>query len=251
MTLINGWLRLKLNHDKTELLVLHSKFRPRPLIDTLVVVDTPVIVTNSARNIGVLFDTCMNFEQQVRKICKAAFYHIRNISKARGILSADSTETLIHAFVTSRIDNCNVLLYGLPKRMMHRLQHVLNCAARLVTLSRKANHITPILIQLHWLPVEQRVIYKVLLYTFKIVNGLAPTYLSDLVTPYVPTRNLRSADKLLLKPTTYRLETYGSRAFSVCAPTLWNALPTELRMNTSIDIFKRKLKTHLFKIAFD
>jgi hypothetical protein len=107
----------------------------------------------------------MNLEKHVSDICKNAFYHIRNISKARRFLSYDSTKTLVHAFVTSRLDSCNALLFGLPSysRLILRLQHVLNSAARLVTLSRKAEHATPLLMELHWLPVEQRICYKIVL----------------------------------------------------------------------------------------
>ena len=112
-------------------------------------------------------------------------------------LSTESIKTLVHAFVTSRIDNCNALLYGLPSYLIQRLQYVLNSTARLISLSRKADHITPLLIDLHWLPVEQRINFKVLLFTYKIVNGLAPLYLNvnDLLVPYVPRRALRSAEK--------------------------------------------------------
>ena len=134
--------------------------------------------------------------------------------------STGSIKTLVHAFVTSRIDNCNALLYGLPSYLIQRLQYVLNSTARLISLSRKADHITTLLIDLHWLPVEQRINFKVLLFTYKIVNGLAPSYLNDLLVPYVRRRALRSADKFLLCQPSYRLKSYGFRAFSVCAPSL-------------------------------
>lgn len=158
---------------------------------------SPVSPTPSARNIGVVFDSTMNFEKHISEICKSAFFHIRNISQVRRYLSTESTRTLVNAFVTSRIDSCNSLLYDLPNYLIQRLQYALNSAARLISMSRKADHITPLLIELHWLPVEQRINFKILLFTYKIVNGLAPMYLSQLLVPYVPRRDLRSADKLL------------------------------------------------------
>jgi hypothetical protein len=127
---------------------------------------------------------------------------------------------------------------------------VLNAAARVIFLLRKADHVTPLLMDLHWLPVEQRINFKILLFAYKIVNGLAPSYLSDLLVPYVPRRALRSGEKLLLCQPSYRLKSYGFRAFSVCAPTLWNYLPIEIRRSQTVDIFKQKLKTHLFRLAY-
>ena len=148
----------------------------------------------------------------------------------------------MHAFVTSRIDSCNALLFGLPNFLIQCLQYVLN--------SRKFDHITPLLIELRWLPVEQRIIFKILLFTFKVVNGLAPSYLSELLEAYVPRRMLRSFTQLLLHEPKFNLKTYGSRAFSVCAPRLWNSLPLKIRSCDSIDTFKKKLKTHLFKSSY-
>ena len=146
----------------------------------------------------------------------------------------------MHAFVTSRIDSCNALLFGLPNFLIQRLQHVLNSAARVIARSRKFDHITPLLIELHWLPVEQRIIFKILLFTFKLVNGSAPSYVSELLEAYVPMRMLRSSTQLLLLEPKFNLNTYGSHAFSVCAPRLWNSLPLEIRKCDSIDTFKHR-----------
>ena len=157
---------------------------------------------------------------------------------------------LINAFVISRLDNCNSHLYGLPKYSIDRVQHVFNCAAKLITFSKKYDHVTPLLIQLNWLPVEYRIIFKILLITFKILNGIAANYLKNLLEPYVPRRTLRSMAKLKLVDPSYKLSTYGSKAFSVCAPRLWNGIPLEIRQSNSVSVFKKNLKTHLLKQAF-
>ena len=130
---------------------------------------------------------------------------------------------------------------------------MLNAAARLIMLSRKCDHITPLLYELQWLPVDQRIAFKLLLYTFKVVNGMAPSYLCDLIEPYIPARALRSAGKLLLRQPTYRLKTYmyGSRSFSICAPRLWNSLPVDIRKTSTITEFKSKLNTFLFRQTFN
>ena len=115
---------------------------------------------------------------------------------------------------------------------------------------RKYDHISPVLRKLHWLPVEHRIRYKILLLTFKALNGHAPQYLSALISKYVPPRPLRSEDQYLLSSPRWRLETFGKRAFSKAAPTLWNPLPLSVKQAPSIDSFKTRLKTYLFNKAF-
>ena len=250
---INSWMlsnNLKLNNGKTELLVLHSKYRPQPSLDVISVGNTQVSPSDEARNLGAIFDSTMGYERHISEICKSAFYHIRNISHVRRYLNAESTEKLVHALVTSRLDNCNAVLFGLPDYLIKRLQYVLNAAARLVSLINKYDHITPVMMQLHWLPVKERINFKILLTTFKALHGINPLYLCELISPYQPRRALRSSDQLLLEQPAYKLKSYGSRAFSVCAPGLWNKLPLEIKSSTSVPEFKRRLKTHLFRQAF-
>ena len=142
-------------------------------------------------------------------------------------------------------------MYGLPDVRIKQLQQIQNNAARLVLKAKKYDNITPILKKLHWLPITFRIEYKILLLCFKSLNGLGPKYLAELLLPYVPNRCLRSSDqKLLIEPKS-RLKSYGDRAFSVCAPKLWNKLPLALRTCGKVDVFKRNLKTYLFKQAFD
>ena len=186
----------------------------------------------------------------VSSVCKSAFYHIRNISRIRKFLSAECTEILVHAFVSSRLDYCNSLLHGSPKHVLQKLQRAQNTAARLIKLSSKYNHITPHLMGLHWLPIEYRIQFKILLLTYKTLNGLAPSYLSDLLQRYAPVRNLRSSSAILLQPKRFCLASYGCRAFSVSPPELWNRLPLNIKLSSSTDKFKSALKTHLFKLAF-
>ena len=241
---------LRLNNGKTELLVLHAKHRPQPPLDSITVGDATLEPTSSARNIGAVFDDTMSFEEHVNELCRTAFYHIRNISRIRPCLSIDSTKTLVHALVTSRLDHCNSLLYGLTNYLIQRLQYVMNAAAKVITCKRKFDHVTPLLIELHWLPVRQRIVFKILLYTFKTLHGATPTHLTELISPYVPRRALRSADQLLLEQPTHKLKLIGLRAFSVCAPYLWNSLPFEIKSSASVSIFKAKLKTYLFRPAY-
>ena len=158
-------------------------------------------------------------------------------------------ETLIHAFISSKLDFCNSLLHGLSKSSVQKLQLVQNAAARVLTFSHKSEHITPILHSLHWLPIEQRIQRKILLVTFKILNNCTPSYLSDLIKPYGPSRTLRSSGLHLLSKPSYNVNSYRTRAFSFAAPELWNSLAHNIRSCSSITIFKGLLKTWLFKEA--
>ena len=140
-------------------------------------------------------------------------------------LTSESTKTFVHAYDTCRLDNCNSLLLGSPKYMIQRLQRVQNCAPRLVAWQPRAARICPVLKELHWLPVEQRITFKVSLLTFKVVNNVAPPYLRQLIVPYNPRRNLWSAGRHLFEVPNVRLKSYGDRASSVAAPKLWNEIP--------------------------
>ena len=129
------------------------------------------------------------------------------------------------------------------------IQRVQNLAARVVTRSSKYSSITPTLKKLHWLPVKYRIIFKVVLLTFKALHGLAPNYLRTLLQNYIPSRSLRSeTGNLLIMPKARR--ELGCQSFAVAAPKLWNDLPVNIRTTTSIVSFRSSLKTHLFKLAY-
>ena len=241
---------LKCNDPKTEMMVISSKFSP--ISDTLPVKvgNVDISAADKIRNLGVIMDKHLSMTQHISNVVRNAFLKIREISYYRRFLTHSATKTLIHAYVTSRLDYCNGLLYGLPKESINRLQSVLNTAARLVTLTRKYDSITPVLKELHWLPVEFRIQYKIILQVFKTLNDMGPKYLSDKLH-LKTTRGLRSDNKKLLKIPTSRLKSYGDRAFSVAGPRLWNDLPDHLRLCTKPDIFKRDLKTYLFNKAYN
>ena len=250
---IDKWMmsnKLKLNTDKTEVLLLSAAHRPRPPFESLRCCGHDISPKSTARNIGVIFDGKMSLENQITSMCKSCFFHIKNIWKIRKFISFEACETLVHAFISSRLDFCNSLLYGMPKYLIQKLQRVQNAAARLVSGCHKHDHITPVLYRLHWLPVEQRIEYKILLLTFKALNDCAPSYLSELVKPYVPPRSLRSKSSNLLTRGSFKLKSYGKRAFSNAAPELWNSIPSDIRQCLDISCFKRKLKTFLFKKAY-
>ena len=142
--------------------------------------------------------------------------------------------------MTSRLDYCNALLYGITDECLRKLKRVQNTAARIITLSRKYDHITPILKMLHWLPIHLRIEFKILLLTYKALHGLAPVYLSELLVIQVQERSLLSANKecRLVVQTVQTNPKTGDKAFSVTAPKLWNQLPLDIRNAKSVDCFK-------------
>lgn len=207
--------------------------------------------TKCARNLGFLFDSSLNFDKQISSVVKSCFYQLRLLSKVKPVLSRRNLETAVHAFITSRLDYCNSLYYGISQASISRLQLVQNAAARLLEGKRKFDHITPILMSLHWLPVKYRIEFKILLFVYKTQNNLAPQYLTDLLTPYTPSRNLRSSDLGHLTVPKVKLKKRGERAFAAAGPKLWNSLPPAIRQAPSICTFKSQLKTHLFTLAFN
>ena len=198
----------------------------------------------------------LNMSKHVISVCKSAFFHLHNIRHIKNYLSRENLLTLVHvhAFITSRLDYCNSLLYiyGVPKEQISKLQRVQNAAARLVMDIGKYSHITPALHDLHWLSIHACIHFKILLLAFKVIHGQAPAYLSSLVPVKSKSHySLRSNCSTLLKPPTGKmLVTIGGRSFQAAAPQLWNALPPSLRDVASVETFKKNLKTFLLRKAY-
>lgn len=127
----------------------------------------------------------------VNNECKSALLSRQKIGKMRSYMNQKSSEKLVHAFVTSKLDVCNSLLFGLPQRELVKFQWVQNIAARIVIRVPHHEHITPILECLHWPPLKQRVDYKILMITYKAFNRMAPIFISDLLPVYQPSRTLK------------------------------------------------------------
>lgn len=153
--------KLKLNKDKTELIYFYSKYRPQNSFLPLYFGGDVIHPSQSVRDIGVTIDSTLSMAPHINSTCKGAFHHLRSIAIIRKYLSEKTTEILVHAFVTSKLDFCDSLLYGVPKSLLQKLQSVQNTAARLVTCSRKYDHVTPLLKDLHWLRIAERIKFKI------------------------------------------------------------------------------------------
>ena len=250
---IRTWMiknKLKINDSKTEFLVLSSSFFKQQFNDSQINVgNTEINPSLSARNLGVIFDSHLNLESHINSVCRSAYFHLRNIRSIRNMLTDNACSQLIHALVTVRIDYCNSLLYGLPDCSLSRLQRILNTAARILCKIPKFDHISKTLLDLHWIPIQQRILFKILILTYQAYHKTAPQYLCDLIMPYSNARCLRSDNMSLIAPCHPRakLQSYGERSFQHAAPTEWNKLPLLIRESPSLDIFKTQLKMFLFK----
>ena len=252
---IRTWMirnNLKINDDKTEFLfITSSRAKFTENID-LSIGKENISSSNSCKSLGVMLDSHFSMDTQINSLCKATYFHLRNISAIGNHLSSATTEQLIHSLVSSRLDYCNSLLYCVPKYKIKYLQRVQNVAARIVTRCPRRDHITPHLESLHWLPVEFRIVFKILLLAYKYMNNLAPNYLSELVTPYTQERYPTKAkfEHRFNNSPIFKLKSYGERSFTFAAPTEWNKLPLEIKTTSSVESFKSKLKTYLFARYF-
>ncbi|XP_066530386.1 uncharacterized protein [Hoplias malabaricus] len=235
---------LQLNLSKTELLVLPGKqailHNISIKLESLSVAPTKVV-----RNLGVMVDDQLTFADHVTAVARSCRFSLFNIRKIRPYLTQHATQLLVQTLVISRLDYCNALLTGLPACAVRPLQMIQNAAARLVFNQPKRAHVTPLLVELHWLPLAARIKFKSLMMAFRVFTGSAPIYLNRLLKPYVSARPLRSSkERQLTRPTP---RTGQSRLFSSLIPRWWNELPSTIRATETLSAFKKSLKTQLFR----
>jgi len=249
---VQNWMtenKLQLNGSKTEAILIGTACKlSKATSDTLELSDdSSVPLSSTVKNLGVTLDNTLSMKQHISSVSRTCFFQLRRIATIRKFLTTDATAKLVTSTILSRLDYCNSLLAGLPVSSIHRLQRIQNSSARLVLKKKKKDHITPLLRQLHWLPITHRIKYKLNTLTYKCLNKLAPTYLSDSLSLYQVSRPLRcSNDNLKLNIPYTKLKTAGQRSFSFQAATNWNSLPLPLRQQQSLEAFKSGLKTFLF-----
>ena len=243
--------KLKMNDDKTELIAIGTK----SMINQVTLNLTPVSISGydipfsqSARDLGVFIDETLSMDVHIKYLCRILFCQLRRLGKIRPFLSTDAANKLAVSFILTRLDYCNSLLAGLPDNKLNKLQRIQNHAARIVLHKPMHASATSMLKTLHWLPVKARIQYKIACLCFQcLCHNTMPSYLSDILYPYLPPRTLRSLDTSLLIIPRFCLETYGRRSFSVFGPTVWNSLPLSLRKTQCCSTFIKKLKIYLFE----
>ena len=253
---ISSWMTsnfLKLNSEKTEMLLISSRFNKADTSScSLNIAGTTIKTSSVVRNIGAVFDSCLSLESHVNQVCRSSYLHLRNLGAIRKYLTPSTAACAVHAFITSKLDCLNGLLLHLPDRLLNKLQRIQNTAARIVSLTKKTDHITPVLASLHWLPVRARIDFKVCLIVFRVLHGQAPAYLVDIFKLKATPRQLRSSsDHFLLAVPRVKTVSYGDRAFSVGAAVLWNSLPSDIRNLPKETVFRKCLKTYLFRKYFN
>ena len=243
---------LALNPAKTEAIIVGTSARLRQdaSIDSVSLAGADIKIAESVKSLGVTIDCSLNFNKHVDGICRSSGYHIRALRHIRRFIDCDSARSVACALVGARIDYCNSILHGTSQCNIDKLQRLQNSLARAVVGSGRTEPITPILARLHWLPIRDRIQYKIALMSYKVLTTNQPEYLADLIHYHQPQRQLRSASHRLLQCSTPRT-VFASRAFCFSAPKIWNSLPHDLTDNQlTLASFKRGLKTFLFKRRF-
>ena len=243
MDKITLWMHqffLKINPDKTEIILfLPMALKNHPTINgAFFNSGTCIRFSKTVTNLGVTLDKFLTFESYVNSTVAYSYKLLKDVSSIRHLISKKQTEMLVHSIITSRLDYCNALFYNLNKSIIDKFQKVQNAAARVVLKLRKRDSVRNELANLHWLRIHERILFKLLVMTFKCLNGMAPAELSALI-------NVRSVDYCTLNYV-FMDSVYGRRSFQYAAPRLWNALPLNIRKIGTLDNFKSKLKFHLF-----
>ena len=215
-----GWMysnKLKLNAEKTEVLPVASTSRLSSVgRDSVDIGGKRIPFRSSVRNLGVHLDQTLSMQQHISSVCRAAYLELRRIASIRPYLTQSATAQLVSSAITSQLDYCNSILAGLPLKQILRLQRVQNNAAKLVLRKSKYDHVTPLLQELHWLPIKFRPQYKIATFVYRFFDGSLPGYLSQTLCAYEPTRKRSSCEKLL-KVSKRNIKTFGELSFSFLA----------------------------------
>ena len=200
-----------------------------------------ILLNPHVKNLGVFLDNTLSMEQHISHLCRSAYLAMRQITSIRRYLTEENTVQLVCSFVLSRLDYCNATLAGLPATHIARLQRIRNNATRLVLQKLKRQYVTPLLKQLHRLPIQTRIDYKFASLAFRHFDGSLPQYLSSMLDIYQPFWSLRSSNDRLLRVPRWKLKSFGYTSFSFQGPVVWNSLPTDLKLSSSLSSFKSRM----------
>ena len=246
--------RLKLNETKTECLILANKnvlelFKSRnhsPF--SLSLGGSEIVPLANVKNLGVYLDSDFKMNTHVNALCRSMYFNIRKLSNVRKFITLEAANKIAVQTILSKVDYGNSLLYGVSEELLGKIQVAINNTARVVLGKRKTDSATEMLKVLHWLPVRRRIDYKIATLCYGFFDNSLPQYLSKEISLYKPSRNLRSSnDERIFKVPKTNLK-LGERAWRFAAPTVWNALPTDIRYSESKAVFKKRLKTFYFSL---
>ena len=213
--------KLKLNDEKTEAMLVGSRQAINLTEAESIQIDGKNILLNPhVKNLGVFLDNSLSMEQHISHLCRSAYLAMRQIASIRRYLTEKNTVQLMCSFVLSRLDYCNATLAGLPATHIARIHRIQSNAARLVLQKSKRQHVTLLLKQLHWLPIQTRIDYKLATLAFRPFDGSLPQYLSSRLDIYQPSRSLRSSNDRFLRVPRWKLKSFGYRSFSYQGPVV-------------------------------
>ena len=201
--------------------------------------------SDNVKNLGFWFDAQLKLDKQINRTVSHCHKLVKDIWKVRNVLSKHDTEKLVHSLISTKLDSCNSLYYNTSKKNYTKLQKAQNAAARLVCKVGRQVSISKTIESLHWLPVEDRILFKLIMITHKCIWGKCSNNLIELLSYKSFSR---SDQDLLLSTPSFRGK-YGKRSFSYIAPRLWNSLAPAMRAEDNTDGFKKQLKTLLFNDA--
>ena len=247
-------VRLKMNDSKTEFINFGWPSQLGKCITSSININNEIVErATSTKYLRAYLDSKLDFKLHIQTKCKTAMLNLLKIKAARKILTRGACNKLVVALVLSHLDYTNSILGGLPKSSINKMQVVQNMAAK-ITLGRgKYDSATSCLVQLHWQPIKCRIDCEIISIVHKCLHEEAPPYLTRMIEYTKPTRQGLHSEKdntRLLVPKTSK-KTFAARSFSALGPTLWNTLPTSIREIDNYATFKKNLKTHLFKIAYN
>ena len=222
-------------------------------INNMQIGNNRIELKDSVKDLGFKIDKGLTLNEQINSVVKAACYSLKNIAFIKKYLDEASLKKLVHNLVISRLDYCNSLYYNLPVYQLKKIQMVMNRAARLIGGVSPRERITPTLIELHWLPIKARIIYKICVLTYIALNKEKPKYMREKLFLFntglgVSVRHSQDVHRLNEPRARTNL---GARAFSHCAPRLYNKLPNNLKECANVAIFRKKLKTYIFGKCYD
>ena len=242
--------KLQLNESKTKALLVATSSFDKDLPTSIEIGSSVVPFVKRVRNLGVILDSRLSTKECINKVCQMVYWELRKISSIRRYLSEDTAKTLVVSLILSHLDYGNCLLAGVPECLLHKLQKIQNTSARLILKSSRQKHTKPLLRTLYWLPISDRITYKLSCMCCNSVTPSTPQYHADLLQIYMPSRTLRStADKHKLKIPLFKTKYSCQRSFSYQGPVTWNNLPFSIRHTQTYSSFKSQLKPHLFSQA--
>ena len=253
---VKSWMdsnRLKMNDDKTEYIVFSSsRMLTHIECDSININGISIPRSECIRYLGAWLDQQLSLRKHIMLKCRTAMMNLQRLKMIRKYLTEETAKVLVLGLVLSHLDYLNAIFVGLPDKDIKAMQRVQNAAAKMVLLKTKYDSSTDALKRLHWLPIRYRVEHKMLTLVYKCLHDKAPDYLKNLLTVIGDSeRSMRSNSqymRLLIPKTTKK--TFAARSFSVKGAELWNNLPNSVKISSSVNDFKAKLKTFLFTKAY-